>query len=69
MKVRLIITPQENHLSDKRYVTVIVRMVIDRRERLVHGEVVDVDGKAQGRFDGWREMIHTVRGYLTHRQC
>lgn len=56
-------------MSDKRYVTVIVRMVIDRRERLVHGEVVDVDGKAQGRFDGWREMIHTVRGYLTHRQC
>jgi len=69
VKVRHIITPQENHLSDKRYVTVIVRMVIDRRERLVHGEVVDVDGKAQGRFDGWREMIHMVRGYLTNQQC
>ena len=69
MKVRLIITPQENHLSDKRYVTVIVRMVIDRRERLVHGEVVDVDGEAQGRFDGWREMIRTVRDYLTNQQC
>lgn len=69
MKVRLIITPQKNHLSDKRYVTVIVRMVIDRRERLVHGEVVDVDGNAQGRFDGWREMIHTVRDYLTNQEC
>ena len=43
----------------------VVRLVIDRRDRLVHGEVVDVDGKVQGQFAGWRELIRTVRDYLT----
>ena len=45
----------------------IVRRVVPQRGMGV--EFVDVDGTAQGRFDGWREMIHMVRGYLTNRQC
>jgi len=45
--------------------TLVLRLVLGRRERLVHGEVVDVDGISQGRFAGWRELIRLVRSYLT----
>lgn len=54
-----------SNLSEKRYVTVVVRIVIDRREQLVRGEIVDVDGIGQGRFAGWRGLIRTMRDYLT----
>jgi len=57
-------TSQVDILADKRYVTVILRLRIDRRERLVHGEVVDTEGKSQGRFAGWRELTRMVREYL-----
>jgi hypothetical protein len=57
-------TSHIDRLADKHYVTVIVRLRIDRRERLVHGEVVDTEGNSQGRFAGWRELTHTVRKYL-----
>lgn len=57
-------TSQVERLAEKRYVTLILRLRIDRRERLVHGEVVDTEGKSQGRFAGWREMTRTVRNYL-----
>ena len=60
-------TSQVDRLADKRYVTVILRMRIDQRERLVHGEVVDTEGQLQGRFAGWREMTRTVRNYLMSR--
>jgi len=61
-------TSHVSHLAEKRNVTVVVRLLIDRREQLVHGEVVDMDGKAQGRFDGWRELIRTMREYLMSRE-
>ncbi len=57
-----------NNLSEKHYVTVVVRLLLDRRDRLVHGEIVDMDGKAQGQFVKWRGLIRTVRDYLTSRQ-
>ena len=44
--------------------TVVLRLLLDGRKRLVHGEVVDTDGKMQGRFAGWRELIRLVRSYL-----
>jgi hypothetical protein len=57
-------TSQADRLADKRYVTLILRLRIDPRERLVHGEVVDTEGKSQGRFAGWRELNRMVRNYL-----
>ncbi len=57
-----------NNISEKRYVTVVVRMVIDQREQLVHGEIVDVDGIGQGRFAGWRGLIRTMRDFLAKQQ-
>ncbi len=58
-------TPHVDRLAEKRYVTVILRLRIDQRERLVHGVVVDTEGKSQGQFAGWRELTRTVRKYLT----
>lgn len=62
------INATESHISEKRYVTVVVRMVIDQREQLVHGEIVDVDGIGQGRFVGWRGLIRTMRDFLAKQQ-
>jgi len=59
---------QYEHLSEKRYVTVVVRMLIDRREQLVRGEIVDVNGIGQGQFAGWQGLIRTMRDYLTKQQ-
>ena len=48
-------------LAEKRYVTVILRLLIDRRGRLIHGEVADLEGKTQSRFSQWRELSWAVR--------
>ena len=52
-------------LADKRYVTVVLRLLMDRRGRLVRGEVVDAQGEPGGRFVGWRGLIRAVRAWLT----
>lgn len=57
-----------SNLSEKRYVTIVVRVVLDRREPLVRGEIVDVDGNRQGRFLGWQELIHAMDNYLAKQQ-
>ena len=60
-------TLDEENLSDESYVTVILRLVIDRREALIRGEVVDTDGQSQGWFTGWQGLIRAVRDYLISR--
>ena len=54
-----------SHLAEKRYVTVVVRLLIDQRQRLVYGEVVNAAGESGGWFAGWRGLIRTTRDYLT----
>ncbi len=49
-------------LSDGRLVTVIVRLLMDRRGRLKYGELVDNRGLAFGRFTRWRALCHAARG-------
>jgi hypothetical protein len=56
-----------NRLAEKRYLTVILRLVVDKRGRLVHGEVVDLQARLQGRFAGWRGLTHTVRAWLENQ--
>jgi hypothetical protein len=48
-------------LGDKRNVTVVLRLVLDREGELTEGEVVDVDGRPGDRFDHWEEMTPAVR--------
>jgi hypothetical protein len=53
-------TPPAETLAERRYVTVVVRLVLDRR-KLVYGEVVDVSARPCGRFDAWRDLARAVR--------
>ncbi len=51
-------------LAETRNVAVVLRLVVDRRGRLVHGEVVDAEGKLRGRFMGWQAMVRVLRAWL-----
>jgi len=61
-------TSDVDKLAERRYVTVILRLLIDQQQRLICGEVVDTEGQAQGQFIGWRELIRMVREYLANQQ-
>ena len=53
--------PSDDRLADHRYVTVVVRVLVDRRGKLVYAEVVS-DGRGEPRRIGqWRELARTVR--------
>ena len=56
--------PTESELADKRLVTAILRLVLDRHGRLLHGEVVDVQSRSHGRFIGWRGLTQALRTWL-----
>ncbi len=51
-------------LSDKRQVTLIMRLVLDRHGLLMHGEMADVQGTVFSRFVGWRGMVRALRAWL-----
>jgi hypothetical protein len=51
-------------LAPKRYVTVILRLLLERRGQLVHGELVDLQGKAHGRFGTWQGLPRVIRVWL-----
>jgi hypothetical protein len=48
-------------LTDKRYITLILRLLIDSDTTQVRGEVVDVSAKKQHPFSGWRELFLIMR--------
>ncbi len=58
------VIPKRNKLADTRNVVVILRLVLSRRGRITHGEVVDMDGQAIGRFTGWVGMTRALRAWL-----
>lgn len=58
-----------NRLAGRRYVTVIVRLLIDQRGQLVHGEVLDVEGRIQARFVKWGSLARAMRSWLASQDC
>jgi hypothetical protein len=60
----LSVTSQFDKLAEKRYVTVLVRLVVDPHGHLIYGQVIDVEGTPQARFTGWRGLGQAVRGWL-----
>jgi hypothetical protein len=60
--------PAENNLAGKRNATLILRLVLDQRGRLMHGELMDVAGGLPDRFVAWRGLIRTVRVWLTNQE-
>jgi hypothetical protein len=47
-----------------RYVTVILRLVLDRRGRLDYGELMGLDATPVRRFRGWRGLHRALRQWL-----
>jgi hypothetical protein len=56
--------PQSDQLSNKAYITVILRVLIDKQGRLVHGEVIDQQGHLRSRFSSWQWLGTAVRSAL-----
>ncbi len=57
----------ENKLAEKRYATLILRLLLDRRGALIQGELVDVAGGQPARFVGWRGLLHALRAWLNRQ--
>jgi hypothetical protein len=51
-------------LSERRYVSLLLRIVIDRRGRVLHGEIVDIDGGTRMRFAERRGLSRALQAYL-----
>ena len=53
-------------LARRKYVTVILRLLVERGGHLVEGQVIDVAGAVRGRFGEWRGLVPKVRKVLEH---
>ena len=49
------------NLAGKRYVTVLVRLIVDPQGPTPQGEVLSLAGRPQGRFRGWRDLIQVLQ--------
>lgn len=58
----------DEELQGSRQLVVVVRLVLDAGWRLVHGELVDVDQRSQGRFAGWTEVTPALQRYVNEQQ-
>ncbi len=55
---------QEDELSGSRQVVLILRLVLDQRSRLHHGELVDAEATVVGRFLTLEGLLEVVRQWL-----
>jgi hypothetical protein len=60
--------PGENHLADRRYVSVVLRLVLDRHGQMIHGEVVGDATTLPARFSGWRGLTRAVQAWLARNE-
>lgn len=54
-------------LASSHYVTVIVRLVVDRRGELLRGEFAGVDAVKVASFSGWAGFTEALQSYLRGR--
>ena len=55
-------------LSEKHQVTVILRMLMDEQGKLLHGNLVDVDGQSRGRFSNWGDLVNLLRQWFDSQE-
>jgi hypothetical protein len=60
-------SPEGNHLADKRYVIVCLRMLINREGKMMYGEIVGPESDTQSRFLSWAELTEAVQLWLASR--
>ncbi len=51
-------------LSEKHQVTLVLRLLLDRNNRLLHGDVVDVSGQSLGHFSDLESLTHAIEDWL-----
>jgi hypothetical protein len=51
-------------LADKRQVILILRLTLDERGQLAHGEVAKLEGEVIGRFSDWSQFAQSVPEWL-----
>jgi hypothetical protein len=62
-------TEPREELDEKRYITAILRLLLDVSGELVHGELADVEGRPGKRFVGWEGLIGAVRAWTREREA
>jgi hypothetical protein len=60
--------PGVSLLEDKRNVSIILRIVLDADGQVLHGEIVDVDGKVLSRFAGVDGMMDMLQRWLDRQR-
>jgi hypothetical protein len=58
---------QEDELSGSRQVVLILRLVLDQRLRLRHGELVDAEATVLGRFLTLEGLLEVVQQWLARQ--
>ena len=51
-------------MGDKQLRTVILRLVLDRWGTLLHGDVVDTDGRVASRGRSWEEILAAIQAFV-----
>jgi hypothetical protein len=54
-----------DRLADKRQVILILRLTLDERGQLVHGEVARLEGEVLGRFVDWSQFAQLIPEWLS----
>ncbi len=58
--------PAANDLSDKRYIAVCLRLLINGKRQLVYGEIVGARDSPGRRFVDWKGLTVAIQASLTH---
>ena len=66
-EVAVTINDAAGRLSNRREVSLIVRVVLDADNTVLHGEVVQPAINRSDRFTGWPGLVQTVRDCLGQR--
>ncbi len=56
--------PSGDKLGDTHNVTVLLRLVLNQHGNLRYGEIVDQEGRPQGRFLEWSDMTREIKDWL-----
>jgi len=54
-------------LDASRHITLILRTLVDRGGRVLHGEVIDAESGARRPFVGWEGLVQAIRTLLGPR--
>jgi hypothetical protein len=52
--------PVEEALADKHYVTLMLRLLVDKRGQAAQGVILDVETQQSCSFRNWRSLMHCL---------